>query len=39
METIREAKQDNGVAIASRKTPEPVLRVFSDGGPTDRKPP
>lgn len=36
---FRGAKQYNGVAIASRETPEPVLHALADGGPTDRKPP
>lgn len=39
METIRGAKQYNGVAITSRETPEPVLHALADGGPADRKPP
>ncbi len=36
---FRGAKQYNGVAIASRETPEPVLHALADGGPADRKPP
>jgi exodeoxyribonuclease-3 len=36
---FRGAKQYNGVAIASRETPEPVLHALADSGPADRKPP
>jgi exodeoxyribonuclease-3 len=36
---FRGAKQYNGAAVASRKTPEPVLQALADGGPADRKPP